>query len=254
MSRDIVRERALSYLEEALRKNDVTNQVYQDLLAIDYTEDLAKEHLAFVLEKFLKRNILEDEKNESALWEETVKQVKNDPFFPGDELLSSYKLERLPQRVRKEILNLSPEFETENIEFLGDLEQTFAGILCDLYQQYDLSSKDGRKIIMLAIADLYGKTSNIEYDVSEAAHIDEILIAEQMLQQIDISCNPELRNELEEQDSDLDYSEQMLLYDFFLLALYGLYRTIELYDRMNGTNSFFRNLTADDDEEFIFDI
>lgn len=252
MSRDVVRERTLSYLEEALKNNDVTNQVYHDLLVMDYTEDLAKEHLAFVLEKFLKRNILEDEKNESTLWEETVKQVKNDPFFPGDEPLSSYKLERLPQRVRKEILSLSPEFETENNEFLGDLERTFAGILCDLYLQYDLSSKDGRKIIMLAIADLYGKISNIEYDVSEAAHIDEILIAEQMLQQIDISRNPELRNELEEQD--LDYSEQMLMYDFFLLALYGLYRTIELYDKMNGTNSFFKNLTADDDEEFIFDI
>lgn len=109
MSRDIVRERALSFLEEALKNNDVTNQVYQDLLAMDYTEDLAKEHLAFILENFLKRNILEGEKNESALWEETVKQVKNDPFFPGDEPLSSYKLERLPQRVRKEILSLTPE-------------------------------------------------------------------------------------------------------------------------------------------------
>lgn len=134
------------------------------------------------------------------------------------------------------------------------MEQTFAGVLCNLYQKYDLSSKDGRKIIILAIANLYSKTSNIEYDMSEAAHIDEILIAEQMLQQIDVNRNPELRNELGEQDSDLDFDEQMLMYDFFMLALYGLYRTIELYDKMNGTNSFFKNLTANDDEEFVSDI
>ncbi|WP_416325201.1 hypothetical protein [[Eubacterium] hominis] len=75
MSREIVRERALSYLEEALKKNKATDQAYNDLLKLNYTEDQAKEYLAFLLENFQKRNQLEDDKDETRLWEEQLKNI-----------------------------------------------------------------------------------------------------------------------------------------------------------------------------------
>ena len=239
MSREIVRERALYYLEEALKKNKATDQAYNDLLKLNYTEDQAKEYLAFLLENFLKRNQLEDDKDETRLWEEQLKNVYNDLVSTGDEPLTSYKLEKLPQKARKEILSLNRDFETESNEMLNDLETAFASNLFDLYTQYDLSSKDGRKIVTLAIASLYGKHNNIEYDVFEVAHIDEVLLADKLLQKMDIN-NEEFGMDLDQ--TSLDYGEQLLMYDFFILALYGLYRTIELCDKTYGTNAFFKSM------------
>lgn len=230
MTRETRRTNIIPIIKAKLESDEELQELYAQLFNYYQEESYVLEQLALLSETTtyaIQRDFKIEEK------------VLKKPFINGEETITPYRLERLLSKAKKEVLIETPFIEEEYRSISKEVEENILQFLCYYQVQYNLSSKDAKRVLELTAASIYGVTHRISYDVLAIAHLDEIFIAEFML----VHFNP-IRNERFQQML-LDENKQCpddldKVFNFLLLSLHKVHEAITKIDNMHGNNTFFQ--------------
>lgn len=217
IARDSIKETYLESVEEQLRLCSPlsTKEAFECLLNKGLDEENAKLQIAYQLECML-YNMLEDEKPfDETIWDFNMRSLCEHPLLPGENMITSYQLQKVPSQIRKTY----GCFYEEEIENYEDCLFAIEKNLLIFSNMYHLSAKQLKEILCICLNEMDGFLKQSTYDYEKATTIDIVCMAKDFEKNFNPFVNEELMKELLKEYSEFDPNNKDTQIDCLKIAM-----------------------------------